>query len=154
MWTRWLILISVNIIQESRISDNFPFCINGTQIEETIAENGCRGDFLLSSLDAHQGILETRLGDNVTMCREGSLPDIVYKIARQIVTVVGDCEWTSENLFLNKKGDDWDGDETRQLLQYTALPSNSDKELNSKAMILFIRIRMNFIFWHQLWNMW
>lgn len=92
------ILITVNFYQESRISDNFPFCINGTQIEETIAENGCRGDFLLSSLDAHQGILEsalTSLGSlagNVTVCREGSLPDIVFKIARQIVTVVGDCE--------------------------------------------------------------
>ena len=84
-----------NIIQESRISDNFPFCINGTHIEKTIADNGCRGDFLLSSLDPHQGILETSLtslGDNMTVCREGSLPDIVYKIARQVVTVVGDCE--------------------------------------------------------------
>lgn len=95
---RFILISVLKVLQglsdgkESRISDNFPFCINGTQIEETIAENGCRGDFLLSSLDAHQGILETRLGDNVTMCREGSLPDIVYKIARQIVTVVGDCE--------------------------------------------------------------
>ena len=51
----------------------------------------CRGDFLLSSLDAHQGILETSLTSldgNVTVCREGSLPDIVFKIARQIVTVL------------------------------------------------------------------
>ena len=87
--------LTINIFQESRISDNFPFCINGTQIEKTIAENGCRGDFLLSSLDPHQGILEaslSSLGENMTVCREGSLPDIVHKIARQIVTVVGDCE--------------------------------------------------------------
>lgn len=98
---RFILISVLKILQglsdgkESRISDNFPFCINGTQIEKTIADNGCRGDFLLSSLHPHQGILETSLtslGDNMTVCREGSLPDIVFKIARQVVTVVGDCE--------------------------------------------------------------
>lgn len=73
--------------KESRISDSFPFCINGSLVEQSIAENGCRGDFLESTLGPYEGIL-----GNTTMCREGSLPDIVHKIARQIVTVVGDCQ--------------------------------------------------------------
>ena len=56
-------------------------------MENKILENGCRGDFLNSELRAGVGVL-----GNTTMCREGSLPDIVQKIARQVVTIVGACE--------------------------------------------------------------
>ena len=88
------IYLSVDILQESRISDSFPFCINGTAVEDAIAETGCIGDFLAASLTPEAGILAPALGPggSVTSCREGSLPDILHKIARQIVTVVGDCE--------------------------------------------------------------
>ena len=57
-------------------------------IETAIAENGCRGDFLNLELGS------TNLGvlGNTTMCREGSLPDITHKIARQIVTIIGACD--------------------------------------------------------------
>merc|ERR1711988_1057636 len=72
--------------REGRISDDFPFCLNETLVENKILENGCRGDFLNSELRAGVGVL-----GNTTMCREGSLPDIVQKIARQVVTIVGAC---------------------------------------------------------------
>merc|ERR1719400_1868453 len=73
--------------REGRISDDFPFCVNDTMVEQTILEQGCRGDFLNLELSAGVGVL-----GNTTLCREGSLPDIVHKIARQIVTIVGACE--------------------------------------------------------------
>ena len=75
------------ILQEGRISDDFPFCVNDTMVEQTILEQGCRGDFPNLELSAEVGVL-----GNTTLCREGSLPDIVHKIARQIVTIVGACE--------------------------------------------------------------
>ena len=81
------LFVNYDIFQESRISDNFPgLCINSTMVEAAIEANGCRGDFLSESLAPGVGIIA-----NSTMCREGSLPDIVQKIARQLVTVVGDC---------------------------------------------------------------
>lgn len=64
--------------------------MNDTLVEKTILEHGCRGDFLNLELSAEVGVL-----GNTTLCREGSLPDIVHKIARQIVTIVGACEESS-----------------------------------------------------------
>ena len=61
--------------------------MNDTVVEMTILENGCRGDFLNSELSAGVGVL-----GNTSMCRQGSLPDILQKIARQVVTIVGACE--------------------------------------------------------------
>ena len=47
-------------------------------------------DFLNLELSAGVGVL-----GNTTLCREGSLPDIVHKIARQVVDIVGACEESS-----------------------------------------------------------
>ena len=80
----------MGLLQEGRISDDFPFCVNDTLVEKTILENGCRGDFLNLELSAEVGVL-----GNTTLCREGSLPDIVHKIARQVVDIVGPCEESS-----------------------------------------------------------
>jgi len=81
------ILHSVSQSREGRIAANFPFCVNSTYLELKLAENGCKGDFLSSSLPPGAGIL-----NNMTMCREGSLPNIVHKIGLAMVEVLGDCQ--------------------------------------------------------------
>jgi len=72
--------------REGRISESFPFCMNSTYLELKLAENGCKGDFLQDILPGGAGII-----NNITQCREGSLPNIVHKIGQAMVTVMGDC---------------------------------------------------------------
>jgi len=60
--------------------------MNSTYLELKLAENGCKGDFLQDILPGGAGII-----NNITQCREGSLPNIVHKIGQAMVTVMGDC---------------------------------------------------------------
>jgi len=80
-------LHSVSQAREGRVVSGFPVCMNTTYLETRLAENGCKGDYLTSSLPPGAGILH-----NTTMCREGSLPSIVHRIGQALVQVVGECQ--------------------------------------------------------------